>query len=183
MSGFDFIEYLESSGILKQTVTKKLRKQIKSSSKSISAKSLAKLLIKKEVLTRDQAVMALKDYGRKSGILEGLEILPEESVDEPEVLEAVPAMQTVTKEEAYGADPFAVAEQDAQEEAAKREKRIREEATTEATKALKAEVDQAQEAKTKAECEKQAGQGASDLSLTSGSTFRVALLMSRLPGL
>lgn len=118
MSVFDFIEYLESSGILKEKVTKKLRKQIKASPKSISAKSLAKLLIKKEVLNREQAVMALKEYGRKSGIMQGLEILPDESVDEPDVMEAVPAMQTVTKEEAYGADPFAVAEQDARDEAA-----------------------------------------------------------------
>lgn len=50
------------------------------------------------------------------------------------------------------------AKKDAQAEAAKREKEIRDEATTQATKALKADVDKAQEAKTKAESEKQAAQ-------------------------
>ncbi|MCP4192091.1 MAG: PQQ-binding-like beta-propeller repeat protein [Planctomycetaceae bacterium] len=91
MSALELIDLLAEKELISDRSIEKLRSQIQSSSKEITAQTLATLLVKKQLLTETLAKQLLKQLEQRHAELdlsEELELLPDEPEEsEPELIE------------------------------------------------------------------------------------------------
>ena len=88
MSALDFIQHLVDTRLITQKVADKLRKQIDQAPKRVSTRSVAKTLVKKGYLEKDQIQAAVEDFKKTKFAEEEPDLQVVEDVDD-EIVEVV----------------------------------------------------------------------------------------------